>query len=321
MSCTNPNLIKYAIDDETGVIYHSFIGSARFTDPNTYGTPYVDKVWYGIVPCGKCASCRCDYSREWANRMILELKDHDKAIFLTLTYNNDNLPISDKGFPTLDKRHIQLFFKRLRKHFDGIKIRYYVAGEYGSHTFRPHYHAIVYGIGLTDFDDLVFRGTNEIGSPFYSSPTLEKIWSHGFILFSDVTWRTCNYVARYVLKKQSQIDEVEGTVTLPFNLSSRNPGIGMNASIDLLKSGDSIFPVDGKDGIHNIPIPSSIIKRLKEKDDLGFDNLREVVYNRSIFARDDLLSKLAAYGKSFDDYCSNKNERLLQKLNILPRRK
>lgn len=323
MACTNPNLIRYAIDDDTGAINHVFIGRAKSKgiEPKDFGVPYQDKVWYGVVPCGKCLSCRCDYSREWSNRMILELKDHDKAIFVTLTYNNDNLPMTDDGYPTLCKRDVQLFLKRLRKHYDGITIRYYLAGEYGSRTNRPHYHAIIYGIGLTDFTDLDYRGTNEIGSPFYTSPTLEKIWSHGFVLFSDVTWRTCNYVARYVLKKQAQIDDVDGIATRPFNLSSRNPGIGMSASIDLLRTGDTVFPVDGRDGIHNIPIPSTIIKRLKERDDLEIDNLREIVYNRSTFARDDLLSKLAAYGKSYEEYLMDIDNRLKQKLNVLPERR
>ena len=320
MSCTNPNLIKYVIDEDTGAIYHSFIGSARGSDPNTYGTPYVDKVWYGIVPCGKCLSCRCDYSREWSNRMILELRNHDKAIFLTLTYNNEHLPFSDKGFPSLNKRDVQLFLKRLRKHFCDRKIRYYLAGEYGSRTQRPHYHAIIYGIGISDFTDLNYRGTNEIGCPFYSSPCLEKIWSNGFVLFSDVTWRTCNYVARYVLKKQVQIDEVDGVALKPFNLSSRNPGIGFDSAIELLRTGDTIFSVDGKDGIYNIPIPSSIIKRLKETD-IDLENFETLLYNRSNFSRDELLSKLAASGKSFDDYLRDNNKRLWEKLNILPERK
>lgn len=320
MSCTNPNLIKYSIDDDTGAVYSVFIGPAKGRDPSTYGTPYVDSTWYGIVPCGKCLSCRCDYSREWSNRMILELKDHPKAMFVTLTYNNDNLPISDQGYPTLCKRDVQLFFKRLRKHFVGVTIRYYLAGEYGIRTNRPHYHAIIYGIGLDDFTDIDYRGCNEIGSPFYTSPTLEKIWSHGFVLFSDVSWRTCNYVARYVLKKQVQTDDVDGVALRPFNLSSRNPGIGMSASIDLLRTGDTVFSVDGRDCVHNIPIPTSIIKRLKEKDDFGIDNLRQIVYNRSIFARDDLLSKLTASGKSFDDYLRDIDNRLKQKINILPER-
>lgn len=157
-----------------------------------------------LVPCRKCLGCQIDYSRDWANRMIIELQDNPKAIFLTLTYNNDHLPMTDEGYSTLCKRDVQLFFKRLRRHFDGVRIRYYLAGEYGTRTFRPHYHAIVYGIGLSDFSDLEYRGCNERKDPFYSSRVMSDIWSNGFILMSDVTWKTCAYVARYVLKKQGK---------------------------------------------------------------------------------------------------------------------
>ena len=120
------------------------------------------------IPCGRCIGCRLDYSRSWADRMMLEMESCDrKAIFLTLTYNNSHgVPcmVSDyeagenEYFPqdglvrlngdkaylceafTLYKRDVQLFMKRLRKHFKERKIRFYAAGEYGDHTFRPHYH-------------------------------------------------------------------------------------------------------------------------------------------------------------------------------------
>lgn len=318
MSCTNPNLIKFVVDPDTGAVHSSFVGPGRFSDPHDYGKPYVDSTWYQTVPCGKCASCRCDYSREWSNRMILELADHDKAIFLTLTYNNENLPFSDKGFPTLCKRDIQLFLKRLRKHFEGSTIRYYIAGEYGSKTHRPHYHAIIYGIGIDSFPDTYFRGTNDIGQAFYSSKTLESIWSNGFVLFSEVTWRTCNYVARYVLKKQQQIEDSDGVCVLPFNLSSRKPGIGMAHASALLASGDTVFSVDGKDGIHDIPIPRSIIKRLKEAD---IDRFNELCYTRGEISRDKLILDLDASGLSYNEFLRRRDEDLKRKLRILPERK
>lgn len=86
MSCTNPNLMRFRVDPVTGAVVSSFVGNGSYMDPKDYGTPYVDKEWYIPVPCGKCASCHCDYSRDWSNRMILELQDHDEAMFLTLTY-------------------------------------------------------------------------------------------------------------------------------------------------------------------------------------------------------------------------------------------
>ena len=44
-----------------------------------------------LIPCGKCIGCRLDYSRHWADRMMLELETQKKAIFLTLTYDKNHI--------------------------------------------------------------------------------------------------------------------------------------------------------------------------------------------------------------------------------------
>lgn len=201
------------------------------------------------IPCGKCIGCRIEYSRQWANRMMLELEYHDSAYFVTLTYNDDHVPralFSDlhtgEAFEslTLCKRDVQLFFKRLRKAFPDDKIRFYLAGEYGSNTFRPHYHAIIFGLHL---DDLQVFSKSKQGFCYYSSAKLQRCWSQvltgesyspndhniGFCLVSEVTWETCAYVARYVTKKltgpESSYYEYFN-LTPPFTLMSRKPGIG-----------------------------------------------------------------------------------------------
>lgn len=76
--------------------------------------------------------------------------------FVTLTYG-DPPPLTPKGFMTLDKLHLQKFFKRLRK-YETLKkgqkseIKYYAVGEYGSKNQRPHYHAIIFN---SQSDDIV----------------------------------------------------------------------------------------------------------------------------------------------------------------------
>ena len=37
-----------------------------------------------LVPCGNCIGCRLDYSKQWANRLMMELQYHDSAYFCTL---------------------------------------------------------------------------------------------------------------------------------------------------------------------------------------------------------------------------------------------
>lgn len=193
------------------------------------------------IPCGKCIGCRLEYSRQWANRMMLELQYHDSAYFVTLTYNDEHVPTSfydgDFGdtFPslTLCKRDCQLFMKRLRKACPDDKIRFYLAGEYGSNTMRPHYHAIIFGLHLPD-GDLIEHGKSELGFKYFRSSLLERCWSkdgspYGFVLVTDVSWETCAYVARYVTKKLTGPESNFYTlfnIEAPFTLMSRKPGIG-----------------------------------------------------------------------------------------------
>ena len=92
------------------------------------GEPVYDKRDI-MIPCGGCVECRLAKSREWADRMMLEL-DHSKtAIFATLTYSPEHIPLSmfddnDEPIYTLDKRDVQLFMKRLRKRFEPREIRF-----------------------------------------------------------------------------------------------------------------------------------------------------------------------------------------------------
>lgn len=195
------------------------------------------------LPCGQCIGCRIDYSRQWANRCMMELEYHDSAYFVTLTYDDDHLPMSEYIDPdtgellpslTLRKRDFQLFMKRLRKAFPQDHIRFFMCGEYGSQTFRPHYHAIIYGLHLDDLT--VYKTVREAGElyTYYNSPSLQKVWSDsdgvpiGFAVVGEVTWNSCSYVARYVMKKQkgSGAEAYRTFNIVPeFTLMSRKPGI------------------------------------------------------------------------------------------------
>lgn len=338
MACFNPNLMKCSVVGDPGSdcdLRYDFLGSAKLHDPNTFGT--IDDLstkgyYFLVVPCGHCLGCHIDYSRDWANRMVIELQDNPDAIFLTLTYNNENLPFTEVEFedetiagrPTLSVRDLQLFFKRLRKKFPGKRIRYYVAGEYGPKTHRPHYHAIVYGIGLSDFPDLVSRGYNELKDPYFTSQIMENIWSNGFILMSQVTHKTCAYVARYVMKKHYGFNKRELSGATPeFNLSSRRPGIGLLHATDMVLSGCHFFDIDGKDGVHTITLPKSFLRHVSknvENDPAALDLLSNIVYNRSKDAHGRLLSNLAWSEKSYMEFLESKEKKLFDKIKVLPER-
>lgn len=198
----------------------------------------VDKIMK--LPCGQCVGCRIQYSREWANRCMMELQYHDSAYFVTLTYDDFHVPRSYYPDPatgeamtslTLSKRDFQLFMKRLRKRFSDDHIRFFMSGEYGSNTFRPHYHAIIFGLHL---DDLELYKKSPQGFSYFTSPSLSACWSDldgnpiGYAVVSEVTWETCAYTARYVMKKLNGKEAEFYTnfnITPEFTLMSRKPGI------------------------------------------------------------------------------------------------
>lgn len=146
------------------------------------------------LPCGQCIGCKLDYSRNWAFRCLAEKQMHSESCFVTLTFDNEHLPKDGQ----LDVRVFQLFMKKLRRKFNGKKIKFFHAGEYGSRYGRPHYHALLFGV---DFHDRVFLKTTSSGSRLYTSKCLSEVWSQGFASVGDVTFESAGYVARYCLKK------------------------------------------------------------------------------------------------------------------------
>lgn len=180
------------------------------------------------VPCGQCIGCRLERSRQWAIRCVHENQMHDESCFVTLTYDDDNLP---KG-ETLVREHCQLFFKRLRKKTPRIRLFY--CGEYGDESKRPHYHALIFGWRPTDGKQL----TND-DPPLYESKKLTETWGMGLCSFGDITFESAAYTARYCTKKitgdkardhYSTVDPETGEITErtpEFMGCSQRPAIGI----------------------------------------------------------------------------------------------
>ena len=146
------------------------------------------------LPCGQCIGCRLERSRQWAIRCVHESKMHKLNCFLTLTYDDAHIPENR----SLDYKHFQGFMKRLRRRFHGIPIRFFMCGEYGESTARPHYHALIFGL---DFPDKKYWRKSGSGSALFTSDVLSRLWSFGDAYIGDVTFESAAYCARYVLKK------------------------------------------------------------------------------------------------------------------------
>jgi hypothetical protein len=211
-------------------------------------------------------ACRLNRASDWQTRLVHEGKMHESSFFLTLTYDDGNLP----KYGSLVTEHLQKFVRGLRKAIRPVKIRYYACGEYGDTSRRAHYHAIIFGWSPTDG---VLHSSNRDGSFLYVSPFLSKLWTFGHHLFSETSPQTMGYVARYSVKKQTgqvgkeiykHLDEETGELTPikpPFAIMSLKPGIGFNYlekfKDDYLRTGSTI--VGGK----RKPLPNAYVRKLK----------------------------------------------------------
>lgn len=204
------------------------------------------------LPCGRCISCRLNYANSWSTRIVSEAKSWKYTSFVTLTYDDENLIIGEKGFATLSKLHCQNFFKEVRS--KGVKFRYFLGGEYGSddNTGRPHYHLCLFSDNVLITDSLF----------------LKRIWKKGFVFVGTLTRNSANYVAKYCVKKlggQEAQKYVERGIVPEFALMSRRPGIGTDyiKKFGELVKRNGFVVVDGK----KQPIPKFFGARIFSDDE------------------------------------------------------
>lgn len=172
---------------------------------------------YLRVPCGKCLFCRLEHAKEWGLRCALEwfTRKDNECYFLTLTYSD----FYNDG--KLHKQHVRSFIKKLRSLNRGIKFKYFVCGEFGEKTNRPHYHMLLFGLNLGKLIFYKMSGNNAL----YFSDQLNHIWEYGYVVVGDLTFNSAFYTARYAMKK----NKVQQTIQL------QSQGIGKQYFLDNCK--------------------------------------------------------------------------------------
>jgi len=223
---------------------------------------------YTCVPCGACEECLKARARGWAFRILKECELYDNNFFITFTYDDEHLPKSSSQCMTLVNDEISKFNKKLKTYLkrEGLneRFRFYGVGEYGSTTFRPHYHVIYFNL---DIPDLEFYNY-ENGNLLFNSKFLDSIWNKGHVVIGAVDVGSACYVARYCDKKQNRSKDEKRKISLlccpEFSVMSRRPGIGayyMEKLENNIKNGIFSLSVNGND--FSIPIYYS--KKIKEK--------------------------------------------------------
>lgn len=175
-----------------------------------------------IVPCGRCPKCLKRRITQWSFRLQKEQEIALTSSFITLTYQDEDLPYSEGGYPTLIKKDHQLFMKKLRKHLHvnrfkylithDTKLKYYAVGEYGDINHRPHFHSILFNLPEQLIQD---------------ESIIEQIWGKGRIQVAVCNTSSINYVAGYINKRihPKEQDELDDR-TIEFSLMSK--GLGKN---------------------------------------------------------------------------------------------
>lgn len=304
-----------------------------------YGNITKTRHWM-TVPCKHCWACQLNYSAEWATRIMCEAKKSDHNYFITLTYDEDHVPVLESMKLQYDD-HIEsiendgtwkeslypgdvtAFIKALRKPFErqGITgIKYFYAGEYGENTERPHYHMILMNCPL-DINQFYSCKVDPLHKKaHWKSKELEKYWDKGYIDVAELEWSCAAYVARYCTKKLSfdNKDIYYMSGRLPEFVRMSN-GIGMDyyeENKNQIYQHDEMVMKTVKGNTGSYKPPKAFDKKMKEQDPDFFRKLQKSRQHEAE-RRQKMIETLTDY----TDYemLKLKTENLSVKMNMLPR--
>lgn len=181
---------------------------------------------------------------------------HSDQCFVTLTYEDSKLPSGGNLQPV----DAVLWLKRLRAAFRA-RLRFFLVGEYGEGTWRPHYHALLFGLPLS----------------VPSEELVKKTWGKGHVQLGDVSEASIRYTCGYALKKLTKSGDLKLLGRVPeFVRMSRNPGIGHGFALELVNSLQKVTAVKfaPESGV------PSVVMQGRKRMQLG-KYLRQVIANES----------------------------------------
>lgn len=137
--------------------------------------------------------------------------------------DNNYLGFSHKDcVPFLYYPDLQRFIKRLRKLisklFPNEKIRYYAIGEYGTSSYRPHWHILLFtnSVNITEWLQQSFYKNTVLSKKdrtINCSTILDTLWKYGTCTIDKTDGKASGYISNYVV----------GTSVLPKILSRIAP--------------------------------------------------------------------------------------------------
>lgn len=159
---------------------------------------------------------------------MLEAMVHTETSFVTLTYDDEHLPIGGSLAPEV----FQGWLKRFRKSVEPRRIRFYGVGEYGEVSGRPHYHVALFGYPGCRYGMSRYSRERQECCPVCDQ--VRDTWGRGNVYVGSLTVKSAQYVAGYVLKKMTRFDDPRLNGRHPeFARMSLRPGIGADAMHDV----------------------------------------------------------------------------------------
>ena len=169
------------------------------------------------VPCGKCLECRSLVQSDWCTRLSYEInmfyRNGGIGVFLTFTYNDDDLPVfaplnqscfrHDDVLKFLDR--INLYMQRT---YGAFMYKYFICSEYGKNTQRPHYHGLfllAHGVDWPSFVEKCRELWSEHGFMFPKYDGHQYVDNDGLGVSPTLIngAASAKYVSKYITKDMS----------------------------------------------------------------------------------------------------------------------
>ena len=154
--------------------------------------------------------------------------------FVTLTYSEENVPTfldrqSGVLLTTLFPPDVQNWLKRFRKLMSPVRFRFFLIGEYGDVTNRPHYHVALFGYPNCEWVNSRYK-SGRINC-CANCDRIRDSWGFGNVFLGSLETNSASYIAGYVTKKMTDREDPRLNGRFPefSRQSNRGGGLGVGA--------------------------------------------------------------------------------------------